>query len=258
MSDWEKELTGRVLVLVAHADDECVGYGALLQRMREATLVIATSGAPRDPYFWQRFGSREAYRDLRAEEARRAARLAGVKRLVLLAEQDDQLEDQRLFLNLPRAYELLRQLAAEMRPEAIATLAYEGGHPDHDSCSILGARLAREQALPIWEAPLYHRGAAPDGAEAPIQLQRFLWQSGEEVELQLTDAEVERKRAICAQYASQGEVLRSFDVRRELLRPQVRYDYSCPPHGGPVNYEAWQWWMSARQVCQQFTAFLGA
>ena len=60
MGDWKTELTGRVLVLVAHADDESVGYGALLQKMREAVVVIATDCAPRDEYFWGRFGSRES------------------------------------------------------------------------------------------------------------------------------------------------------------------------------------------------------
>ncbi len=97
-ADWKTELTGRVLVLVAHADDESVGYGALLQQMREAVVVIATDGAPRDEYFWERFGSREAYAAVRRDEARRAMQVAGVRELVLLAEEDSRLEDQQLVL----------------------------------------------------------------------------------------------------------------------------------------------------------------
>ncbi len=158
MPDWKAELTGRVLVLVAHADDESVGYGALLQRMREAVVVIATDGAPRDEYFWGRFGSREKYAAVRRDEARRAMRLAGVRELVLLAEEDSRLEDQRLFLNLAAAYARLEKLVERVRPEAIATLAYEGGHPDHDSCSVLGARLGAQFGVKVWEAPLYSRG----------------------------------------------------------------------------------------------------
>jgi LmbE family N-acetylglucosaminyl deacetylase len=100
MADWKTELTGRVLVLVAHADDESVAYGALMQKMREAVVVIATDGTPRDEYFWGRFGSREAYRAVRKEEARRAMQAVGAGRPVLLAEEDERLEDQRLFLNL--------------------------------------------------------------------------------------------------------------------------------------------------------------
>ena len=273
MGDWKMELTGRVLVLVAHADDESVGYGGLLQKMREAVVVIATDGAPRDEYFWGRYGSREKYAAVRREEARRAMRVAGVRELVLLAEEDGRLEgrrfeDQRLFLNLATAYGLLQKLAERVRPEAIATLAYEGGHPDHDSCSLLGARLGAQLRVPVWEAPLYNRA----GGESELRLQEFLCENGTEARVEMTAEELERKRAMCAQYASQGALLRDvdsksvdsksvnlrsgelpgFDAGREVVRPQVKYDYGRPPHEGRTNYECWQWWMSAREVSARF------
>ncbi len=271
MRDRKTELTGRVLVLVAHADDESVGYGALLQRMREAVVVIASDGAPRDRYFWERFGSREAYAALRRSEARRAMQVAGVRELVLLAEEDSRLEDQRLFLNLAAAYGLLEKLVERVKPEAIATLAYEGGHPDHDSCSLLGARLGERFGLPVWEAPLYHWGndstlagfsagyAATDAASvagARLRLQQFVCDTGGEVMVEIGAAELERKRTMCAQYASQGDFLQTFDAQREVVRPQVRYEYGRAPHAGQTNYERWQWWMSAQEVSAKFQEFL--
>jgi LmbE family N-acetylglucosaminyl deacetylase len=252
MADWKAELTGRVLVLVAHADDECVGYGALLQRMREATVVIATDGAPRDKFFWERFGSREKYAAVRRDEARAAMQLAGARELVLLAEEDSRLEDQRLFLNLAAAYAQLETLVQRVKPEAIATLAYEGGHPDHDSCSLLGARLGEQFGVKVWEAPLYH--CADVGS--PMRVQHFICETGDEVVLEISEAELARKWAMCAQYASQGEVLQTFDARREVLRPQVKYEYGQAPHPGRTNYEQWQWWMSAREVSAKFVEFL--
>jgi LmbE family N-acetylglucosaminyl deacetylase len=266
MGDWKADLTGRVLVLVAHADDECVGYGALLQKMREPVLVIATDGAPRDEYFWRRYGSREAYAAVRREEARRAAEVVGVcpgtpdagvpgaplRELVLLAEEDGRLEDQRLFLNLPVAYELLLKLAGRVHPEAIATLAYEGGHPDHDSCSVLGARLGEHRKVPVWEAPLYNRAG---GADKP-RVQQFPCESGAEAQVEITEAELARKRAMCAEYASQGDFLQVFEARREVVRPQARYDYARRPHAGPTNYECWQWWMRAEEVSAKFAEFV--
>ena len=270
MRDWRTELTGRVLVLVAHADDECVGYGALLQKMRAPVLVIATDGAPRDEYFWRRYGSREAYAALRWEEARRAAEAVGVRELFLLAEQRSEgrrlngqllrgqtlrgqtLEDQRLFLNLATAYGLLEELAGRTKPEAIATLAYEGGHPDHDSCSVLGARLGERLGVPVWEAPLYNRA----GGESKSRVQQFVSENGTEALVEITPQELERKQAMCAAYPSQGEILRVFDAQREVVRPQVRYDYARRPHAGPVNYECWQWWMTADEVSAKFAEFL--
>ncbi len=264
MSEWKAELTGRVLVLVAHADDESVGYGALLQRMREAVVVIATDGAPRDSFFWQRFGSRECYAAVRRDEARRAMAVAGVRELVLLAEEDSRLEDQRLFLNLAAAYGQLETLVERVRPEAIATLAYEGGHPDHDSCSLLGAQLGARFGLPVWEAPLYHRAGAghlyvnrqqqADGGQP--QVQRFIWETGGEVMVEVGAEELERKRTMCAQYASQGDFLQTFEAGREVVRRQARYEYGQAPHLGPTNYECWQWWMSAREVSAKFKEFL--
>jgi LmbE family N-acetylglucosaminyl deacetylase len=263
MADWTTELTGRVMVLVAHADDESVGYGALLQRMREAVLVIATDGAPHDSYFWSPYGSREKYAAVRRDEARRVAELAGVRELVMLAEGDGRLVDQRLFLNLAAAYGLLEQLAERVRPEAIATLAYEGGHPDHDSCSVLGARLGERFGIPVWEAPLYHRAGAGLGRAGAdeageLRLQQFVCNDGSEMVMELTEKELECKRAMCAQYVSQGNFLLTFDAQREVVRPQVRYDYARAPHRGMMNYEHWQWWMTAREVSAKFDEFLGS
>jgi len=260
MGDWKSELTGRALVLVAHADDESVGYGALLLRMREAVVVIATDGAPRDEYFWGPFGSRENYRAVRRDEARRAMGMAGVHELVMLADQDPRLEDQRLFLNLVPAYERLKRLVERVRPESIATLAYEGGHPDHDSCSLLGARLGERYGVPVWEAPLYHWGHQQQrngdvGGEGELRVQEFLYETGCEAELEVGAAELERKRSMCEQYVSQGDFLRTFDACRELVRPQVNYDYNHPPHEGQTNYERWRWWMSAREVSAKFQEF---
>jgi LmbE family N-acetylglucosaminyl deacetylase len=251
MHDWKTELRGRVLVLVAHADDESVGYGALLQKMSEAIVVIATDGSPIDRFFWDKFGSREAYAAVRREEARNAMRLAGIRELVLLAEEDSRLEDQRLFLNLPAAYARLEELMKRTRPEAIATLAYEGGHPDHDSCSVLSARLGQQFGVPVWETPLYSRGS-----EGEMQVQKFLHETGEEAAIKINPLELECKRAMCAQYASQGDFLQTFDARRELVRPQAKYDYGLAPHKGKTNYELWQWWMNAQQVSAKFTEFL--
>ena len=297
MRDWKAELTGRVLVLVAHADDECVGYGALLQKMREAVVVIATDGAPRDEFFWGRYGSRENYAAVRRDEARRAAQVAGVRELVLLAQEDGRLgesrfEDQRLFLHLAAAYELAAKVAERVRPEAIATLAYEGGHPDHDSCSVLGARLGERLKVPVWETAVYSRAqvskfqgfkvsevkgggvgfADPTSAkggqiwgtqvdltsgEGGLRLQEFLCANGSEARVEISAAALWRKQAMLAEYGSQqSELLQSFDLAREVVRPQVRYDYRLAPHEGPTNYECWHWWMSAREVSARLAEFV--
>jgi LmbE family N-acetylglucosaminyl deacetylase len=250
---WIEDLLERTLILVAHPDDECIAFGALLQRIREPLVVFATNGSPADPYFWQKYGSREAYAELRRQEALHSMHAVGVKDVLFLADMPggENLVDQELFRNLRAAYELLADVMARRMITALLTLAYEGGHPDHDSCSLLAAQLAHLASIPCWEAPLYHRNLDGSGT-----FQDFLGPREGMVDVEPTGAEQERKRQMCRSYPSQGDFLQRFDVAREIIRPQTTYDYTRPPHEGKTNYEVWQWSMTAEEVSQGFTQFL--
>jgi len=250
---WIDELLGRTLVLVAHPDDECIAFGALLQRMREPVVVFATNGSPQDPYFWQQYGSREAYAAVRRKEAFASMHAAGVKEVIFLPDMPggEKLVDQEVFQHLHPAYDLLVELVRRRMVQALLTLAYEGGHPDHDSCAFLAAQLARRFHIPCWEAPLYHR--LPEGGGV---FQGFLGDTSDEVDVKPTPAEHQAKRAMCMAYPSQGDFLTHFDVVREIVRPQATYDFTSPPHDGKTNYEIWQWSMTAQQVCSTFSEFL--
>jgi N-acetylglucosamine malate deacetylase 2 len=250
---WIEKLMGRTLVLVAHPDDECIAFGALLQRIREPIVVFATNGSPQDPYFWQQYGSREAYAGLRREEAFRSMHAAGVKDVIFLPDMPggEEFVDQELFQQLRPAHNLLSELARRRMVQALLTLAYEGGHPDHDSCSFLAAQLAKSLNIPCWEAPLYHR--LPEGGGI---FQGFLGDAGEAVDVKPTPVEQAAKREMCLAYLSQGDFLNHFDITSEHVRPQPAYDFTQPPHEGETNYEVWQWSMSAQQVCGAFAEFL--
>src|SRR5574337_1118495 len=100
-------LLGNTLVLIAHPDDEAVGCGALLQRMRDPVVVFATDGAPKDRYFWDKCGTREAYAELRRQEAQAALGLAGVRHVEFPRTADGYVMDQELFRTLPAAWEAL-------------------------------------------------------------------------------------------------------------------------------------------------------
>jgi LmbE family N-acetylglucosaminyl deacetylase len=251
------ELLGRVLVLVAHPDDETIGCGALLQRMAEPVVVFATDGAPRDPFFWKKYGSRSQYARLRQQEAKTSLARAGVNRVVFLAgsdARDDWFVDQELFRAVPRAVAAMEELVERFRPVALLTMAYEGGHPDHDTCSFIGSVLRARHRIPVWEYPLYFR----QKTAKPI-FQNFVDSDGDQVfELEVSAEEGARKREMLADYASQNLFLLNFDAKRERFRPQPDYDYSQPPHAGVLNYEAWQWPMKGSDVCAAFTAFLAS
>jgi LmbE family N-acetylglucosaminyl deacetylase len=252
-----QQLLGRTLLVVAHPDDECIAYGSLLQRMREPYIVYATDGAPQDPYFWGKYGSRQKYAQLRQQEARNALTCVGVKHVEFLADSEGlhraSFEDQVLFRNLSQAYDALAEIVERVKPEALATLAYEGGHPDHDSCNLLASELGKAYGIAVWEAPLYHR---LPGDETGHVVQDFVERNGAEEFVMGQPEELERKRAMCAAYPSQGNFLGTFQLEREVVRPLHTYDYTQPAHEGRLNYEAWQWNMTGQQVSDEFRRFL--
>ena len=243
-----RPLLGRTLVLVAHPDDEAVGCGALLQRIEHPIVVFATDGAPRSDFFWHNSGSREEYALVRAEEAKRALKSVGVKRFNLLCVTNP-VVDQELYTELDRAYQSLVQLIAVERPDTILTMSYEGGHPDHDACSLLAAQAGGYFGVPVWEMPLYHRTVAD------ISRQCFL-DGDEGLELEISREELVRKMNMFAAYDSQSEVLRDFLPYIERFRPMKSYDFSQPPHSGKLNYETWNWSMKGSDLCQVFSRFV--
>lgn len=244
-------LLGTTLILVAHPDDEIIGFGAIMQRMRRPVVVFATDGAPRDEYFWKDYGSREAYADVRRDEARAALAIVGAEPVFLSDRVPDGIADQELFRRLPEAMDAFAAVIGEIRPEAILTLSYEGGHPDHDSACFIASITGAQARIPVWEAPLYHRH--PDGSGA---VQKFPQLSGEEVELAV-DAEAMRKKVEMFQiYKSQKLVLDVFRPETETFRPVAAYDFTKRPMPWKLNYEVWQWKMSGEEVAQAFAGYL--
>ena len=245
-------LSGRTLIIVAHPDDEAVTCGSLMQRMREPHVLFCTDGAPLDPYFWSRYDSREAYSLLRQKEARLAFSHLGVTAVEFLRiKSGEHIIDQHLFERLPQAVEAVFQVVSRVCPEALLTLAYEGSHPDHDSCNFITSVIARECSLPAWEMPvnsLFQKGESKFQTSIPAP-HPF-------ISLRPTAAEIARKRQALEAYLSQGSFLVRFDSADENFRPLADYDYARPPHDGVLNYESWQWSMTGKQVSAAFEAYL--
>lgn len=249
------ELLGRTLVLVAHPDDETVGCGGLLQRIVEPVVVFATDGAPRDQYFWGKCGSRLRYQRVREEEARTALGTIGVSEVSFLGADPlvngEGIADQDLHAHMSEAHRRIAAQIGRLRPDAIVTVAYEGGHPDHDCCSMIAAQVGLSFQIPVWEFPLYHRDSTSN-----MKYQRFIGSDREdEIVLELAPEELANKQTMLQAYASQHPFLFEFDPRSEIFRPQHAYDYSRPPHAGKLNYEAWGWPITGADVCAAYGSF---
>ena len=249
--DGLKPLLRTTLVLVAHPDDEVIACGALMQQMEKAVVVFATDGAPRDDGFWKPYGSRRAYAEVRRQEAQLALGIAGASPIFLADHVESGIADQELFHNLPAAIAAFEKIVAHLRPDCILTVAYEGGHPDHDAACFIAAIVGRRAGVEVWESPLYHRNA--EGASVT---QTFPRATGAEVELRAEDGPLRKKIEMLNLYRSQGLLLDGFQPRVETFRPLADYDFTRPPLPWKLNYELWQWKMSGQEVSAAFTDYL--
>jgi N-acetylglucosamine malate deacetylase 2 len=219
-----EQLLRSTLVIVAHPDDESIGCGVLLQRIAITSVFVCTDGAPSVSRQWRSKGyrTREEYARKRASEFHAALEIAGVQRKYVMTG----IPDQQLHRYLQQAATHIEQYLNKNRPESILTHAYEGGHPDHDSCAFLGHWIGQLFAIPVWEMPFYHRREA----RSPLIYQQFFPAPQDEILLSPSPAEICRKECMLRQHRTQADVIPQFDKTRELFRPQPSYDFTLSPN----------------------------
>jgi LmbE family N-acetylglucosaminyl deacetylase len=240
----------RALAVFAHPDDETIALGARLSRFRTGHLMHVTDGAPRNQEEIQShgFGSREAYSRARAEELNRALTVAG---LDAMSRDCLGITDQEASFHLPRITRSIAQILQTHRPEVIFTHPYEGGHPDHDACAFAVAHaveMRKSCGGPgplILECAFYHAGR--EGIETGTFLPHpFVSQK---VTYSLSESERMRKQALLACFTTQQAMLRYFRTDVERFRVAPEYDFSRPPHPGPVFYTSFQSVIAPEYFC---------
>ena|SRR5579883_3050672 len=248
-------LQSALVVVAAHQDDEVIGMSAQLAKLgRFSTLIHVTDGAPMNPIFAERagFSSRDAYSAARHQEMLKAVALAGMR--------PDQCltlgyADQDAALHLVEIAGRLQNLLRQLQPKFVFTHTYEGGHPDHDACSLAVraalAGLANEGMVPpaLMEFTSYH---LRDGQHVSFE---FLPNSDEPVHTkELNEAERARKQQMYDCYATQARVLAKFPIGIERHRNAPVYDYTKPPHAGQLYYETFPSGMTPGKWCELASA----
>jgi len=208
----------RILLLVAHPDDETIACAGLLQRASAALVVFAVDGAPPHYGFEKRFGSLQRYANMRFQEASRALRLVPHCSHQRLAGPDGAcFVDQHLFLALPEAFASLIPVARQFSPDLVVSHAFEGGHLDHDACHVLATQLARALSLTALEFPIYWRPADHHDV-----LQQFRDIRPGEFCLRLSEQELDLKKQMLAEYHTQLPLTTVFHPETERFRPVLQ------------------------------------
>ena len=238
---------GPVLLLAGHPDDETIGASWLLSHFPNSFVAFLTDGAPRDTNLWSAGvnGSRDEYANTRREEAICALSIPGIPEQNIFWLHA---VDQEAAFAISRLAQDFAELLATIRPLAVVTHPYEGGHPDHDSAAVVAraatTRLNESDPPLLLEMTSYHagRGACISG--------EFLAANEPEFVLKLNDDDRVRKRKMLNTYTSQRLVLENFSTDIERLRCAPDYDFSLPPHRGTLWYECMGWPMTGVRWCE--------
>ena len=227
----------RLLIVVAHPDDEAIGAGALLGHYPHATVAHLTDGGGVEEITAKArgFKSRAEYSLARRAEVVAALSLVGIPehRVRSLGIPDGE-AGRRLVQSCHRIMDVLD----DVQPDVVLTHPYEGGHSDHDAAAFgvhLAAGILRREggkAPIILELTSYHNsnGRRVRG--------RFIPRDGVRVRtVVLDDTARALKSGMLATFASQRNVVEKFTLQVERFRVAPRYLFTEAPHAGVLDYE---------------------
>lgn len=233
-----------VVVIAAHPDDEVIGMGARLRRMRNAVLVYVTEGAPKNYDYALSAGypSRQAYSRARMREAGESLELAHLSKECCISMG---FVDQDLSFNLVNLVSRIKEVLDVVKPLAVFSHSYEGGHPDHDSVSFAVSCCLKKSC---GKPPFHFEFTSYHNNNGEMLTGKFLkGRSGAFRRYVLNREEVERKERMKECFLSQKDVLERFGTECEEYREAPSYHFSRPPHAGPLFYEMFDWGVTGRQ-----------
>jgi len=220
----------QVIFVFAHQDDEIAAASRIrfhIARGDAVTCVYLTDGASR------------VASNVRDAESRRVLSALGVTDVLFLGSEHG-IADGKLPEHLDRALALLESVTPPSSAALleVVTLAWEGGHQDHDAAHLVALVFAHRRGVPCRELPLYNG----EGTRGPFFRVGHPIGDGWQTR-RITQREKFANALLCRFYASQrmtwlGLMPFLFLLpARELIRDVSRSRATAPPHRGRLLYE---------------------
>lgn len=232
----------RPLFLLAHHDDEIPTAG-LLQRLgpRKQVLWVTNSDGL---YFESRMTPAE-YGEMRKREGVKSVAHAGVAESAIRCLDVSEVETYRwmsrvnsgassLDQALPYFRDIrdrVRDAVLEIQPDAVFTLAWQGGHPEHDITHVCARMAVDALGRTTGQRPAFYQMPAYEYLILVAMRFHPLYR-GARIRLRLTPAELAIKQAMMQEYPSQ---VRLFGDFQKVFRMVGRFAFL----GAPRNAEAY-------------------
>lgn len=209
----------RHLFVFAHQDDE-LPYAGLIRRCRpDVQLIWLTNGDGLAPEAGEQ---PEAYADKRRLESIAAMDCLGIGQPALTFLEHSEIAIYKLLARMSdsrvggvpptfeRIYESVEEAVLAAQPDVVWTLAWQGGHPEHDLAHLCTARALRRladrtgRALPLYELPAYELTFV-------VPLRFRPWRRAPHHAIELTPDELRAKHEMMACYPTQAEIIEGFE-----------------------------------------------
>jgi LmbE family N-acetylglucosaminyl deacetylase len=226
----------KVCLIVAHPDDETIGFGGHLATLTNVRVVVLTDGAPHNNIDARFYGypNWKIYADARKCELETALAVAGISPHWLTRIC---VPDKEAAFHLAELAERLSLIFRQDSLDLVITHAFEGGHADHDATA-----FAVRAAL-VLDARLGVR--PPELLEMPF----YFWRDGEFYAQEFADGSnvaaitaslsadaIAVKKRMIAAHRSQAQILKRFDPSVERFRGVLPVDFTRPPKGSDAAY----------------------